>query len=51
MRCLGCDRTVKAKKRRSFTWELWQICPNCFKSLVPSYYQKKINVRLEMYGR
>jgi hypothetical protein len=46
MRCLGCDKTVKAKKSRSMTWDIWQICPKCFMLLVPNYYTKNLKIRI-----
>jgi hypothetical protein len=43
MRCLGCDKVIRSRNHRSFTWGIWQICPSCFNSLVPNYYPKTTN--------
>jgi hypothetical protein len=51
MRCLGCDKVIRSRNHRSFTWGIWQICPSCFNSLVPNYYPKTISGRMVVHNR
>ena len=51
MRCLGCDKTTKCRVKRSFTWDTWQVCPNCFNDLVPNYLPKPLSARLKVHNR